>query len=590
VSAFKSMKTDQTYVFYEYAGAGTTPADVAISVRVSGQTKSSIFTQVRELAKATADRLCFAYTEHCYSHALDSIFKHSAASQTLDGVSNSKRHAKIVWPRVFTSAAPSLARRNFVAMARSYYLMKLMVDTPAISLGPAELEDVAIRLAMSYMHSDGIVAGGNRGTGAGTGTGTVQLRSYVGKQALLNGVPTRAFGFPPPGAKATSGAAPDDSSGRRMEVHKSASLKGFPQVWAVGMAAGGGREPRVVDFTWSPPHVDNARGTLPEIVLVGKGVVFDSGGLNIKTGNGMLTMKKDMAGAAQACALASLIMDRGLRCKLRVLIPIVENSVSGESLRPGDVIRSRCGKTSEITNTDAEGRLILADCLVAACESEEGHPSSDPRRRRLIIDFATLTGAARVALGNELAAVFSNDHTALMRFFQMSHDSTSLDSFAGTDPCWAMPLWEPMRKDLKSNIADIQNAPGTPGGAITAALYLSEFIAPLAPSADAGVAYLSAGLRRRVNRAANTAQSASDEDLTNGVAASTDNTDSEQAGAGVRTAQAQAAAPTPTPPPMWIHVDFFASSKGGRAIPQGMRTAFAFIQEHIQSQQHLNAA
>ena len=168
--------------------------------------------------------------------------------------------------------------------------------------------------------------------------------------------------------------------------------------------------------------------------------MFDTGGLNIKGSGGMRNMKKDMAGAAQALALALRIIDSNLPVRLRLIIPIAENSISGVALRPRDVIKARNGKTTEITNTDAEGRLILADALVLAMET-------DPK---LVVDFATLTGAARVALGNDLPALFSNNKTEMLKLWDISMEIN--------DPMWIMPLWEPMRANLKSSIADLVNA------------------------------------------------------------------------------------------------------------------------------------
>ena len=203
------------------------------------------------------------------------------------------------------------------------------------------------------------------------------------------------------------------------------------------MASRIGREPRIIDAKWNYDNYNSEN--YPEIVIIGKGVVFDTGGLNIKSGSGMRNMKKDMSGSAQALALALLIIENKLPIKLRLLLPIVENSIDSNALRPGDVITARNGKTTEITNTDAEGRLILADALVAATE---GNPS-------LIIDFATLTGAARVALGYELPALFSNNRTELVKLWELSETVH--------DPLWLLPIHEPYKVHLKSNVADLIN-------------------------------------------------------------------------------------------------------------------------------------
>ncbi|MEI6419335.1 MAG: leucyl aminopeptidase family protein [Sphingomonadales bacterium] len=226
--------------------------------------------------------------------------------------------------------------------------------------------------------------------------------------------------------------------------------QGFPAVHAVGRAATAA--PRVIDMTWG----DAAH---PKLTLVGKGVTFDSGGLNIKPGSGMALMKKDMGGAAHALALAQLVMQAGLKVRLRLIIPAVENAISGNAMRPGDVLATRAGKTVEVTNTDAEGRLILADALALAVEDKPA----------LLLDFATLTGAARVALGPQLPAMFAND-AALGREWQALGLATG-------DPVWELPLWDGYDDMLKSGVADMQNAPeGGFAGAITAALFLRRFV------------------------------------------------------------------------------------------------------------------
>ncbi|MBC7520190.1 MAG: leucyl aminopeptidase family protein, partial [Sandarakinorhabdus sp.] len=204
----------------------------------------------------------------------------------------------------------------------------------------------------------------------------------------------------------------------------------FPAVHAVGRAAS--RAPRLVDLTWG----DAAH---PKLTLVGKGVTFDSGGLNIKPGGAMAAMKKDMGGAAHALALARLIMQANLPVRLRLIIPAVENSISGDAMRPGDVLATRAGKTIEITNTDAEGRLILADALTLAGEDSPA----------LIIDFATLTGAARVALGPQLPAFFANDEALAADF--------AAAALVANDPLWRLPLWPGYRDMLKSGVADLNN-------------------------------------------------------------------------------------------------------------------------------------
>ena len=226
----------------------------------------------------------------------------------------------------------------------------------------------------------------------------------------------------------------------------------YPMIHAVGQAAVKERHPRLIELEWG----DAAH---PRIALVGKGVVFDTGGLDIKPSAGMRLMTKDMGGAAHALALASLVMAARLPVRLHLLIPAVENAIAGNASRPGDVLRSRAGLTVENTNTDAEGRLILGDALTKA---GEGQPD-------LILDFATLTGAARVALGPDLPPLFTDDET-------LARDILAAGDALG-DPLWRLPLWSAYDDMLKSDIADLVNAPdGGFAGAITAALFLRRFV------------------------------------------------------------------------------------------------------------------
>ncbi|HSC19106.1 MAG TPA: leucyl aminopeptidase family protein [Rhizomicrobium sp.] len=226
--------------------------------------------------------------------------------------------------------------------------------------------------------------------------------------------------------------------------------KHYPLVHAVGRASS--RAPRLIDFIWGDTNAS-------KVTLVGKGVVFDSGGLDIKTSAGMLTMKKDMGGAAVVLALARMVMDARLDVRLRVLIPAVENSVSGAAYRPGDVLKSRKGLTIEIGNTDAEGRLVLADALTEA----------DSERPELLIDVATLTGAARAATGMELPPFFTDDET-------LAADLTRAATEAH-DPLWRLPLWRGYESAIDSSIADLNNSPDYPlAGATTAALFLNRFV------------------------------------------------------------------------------------------------------------------
>ncbi len=224
----------------------------------------------------------------------------------------------------------------------------------------------------------------------------------------------------------------------------------FPMIHAVGRA--GTEPPRLMDLTWG-------RAGDPKITLVGKGVTFDTGGLDIKPAAGMLLMKKDMGGAANVLGLAHAIMDAKLRVRLRVLIPIVENAISNEAFRPGDVLPSRSGQTVEIGNTDAEGRLILADALTLG----------DEEKPELLLDMATLTGAARTALGPELPPLYSTDDA-------LAHELMAA-GLAADDPLWHMPLWAPYDQMMNSRIADMNNAGSTPfAGSITAAMFLKRFV------------------------------------------------------------------------------------------------------------------
>ncbi|HTK58880.1 MAG TPA: leucyl aminopeptidase family protein [Sphingomicrobium sp.] len=241
--------------------------------------------------------------------------------------------------------------------------------------------------------------------------------------------------------------------GAKIEVTSGDALsQGYPMIAAVGQGATRERGPRLIELHWGK---ENA----PKIAIVGKGVCFDSGGLDIKPASGMRLMKKDMGGAAHALALARLIMAERLPVRLHMLIPAVENSVSSASYRPGDVLGSRKGLKVEIDNTDAEGRLVLGDALAKAGESEP----------ELIIDFATLTGAARVALGPDLPAMFANDD----ELAAMLQDAAK----AVNDPLWRMPLWDGYDEMLKSDLADLSNAAESPmAGAVTAALFLRRFV------------------------------------------------------------------------------------------------------------------
>jgi leucyl aminopeptidase len=227
----------------------------------------------------------------------------------------------------------------------------------------------------------------------------------------------------------------------------------FPLIHAVGRAAASARAPRLIDITWGDPSA-------PRVTLVGKGVCFDSGGLDIKPSASMLLMKKDMGGAASVLALAQMIMDRKLNIRLRVLIPAVENAISGPAFRPLDVVRSRKGLQVEIGNTDAEGRLILADALALA----------DDEQPEILVDMGTLTGAARVALGPDLPPFYTDDETLAAQ--------VQRHAIGENDPLWRLPLWRPYDQMLDSKVADLNNiASGGFAGSIICALFLNRFVA-----------------------------------------------------------------------------------------------------------------
>ena len=241
----------------------------------------------------------------------------------------------------------------------------------------------------------------------------------------------------------------------RAELHVTkgdALEREFPMVHMVGRAAGRAHAPRMIELTWGDP-------AHPRVAVVGKGVCFDSGGLDIKPSSGMLLMKKDMGGAAHALALAKLVMEAALPVRLHCLVPAVENAVSGNAFRPGDVLRSRAGVSVEIGNTDAEGRLVLGDALARAGEDKPA----------LVIDFATLTGAARVALGPDLPALFTREDATAAQLLAAGE--------ASDDPCWRLPLHGGYKEFLNSDVADVNNAGGNGmAGASVAALFLDRFV------------------------------------------------------------------------------------------------------------------
>ena len=290
---------------------------------------------------------------------------------------------------------PNVDRATVATIVEGTALGRDLINTPASDMGPAEIEEATRKLATSH------------------------------------------------GAKVTSVVGDD------------LLAENFPLIHAVGRASP--RAPRLVDLTWSPPG--SHKDPLPKVTLVGKGIAFDTGGLDLKPSAGMLIMKKDMGGAAATLAVAHMIMSARLPVRLRVVIAAAENSVSGNSFRPLDVIRSRAGLTVEIGNTDAEGRLVLADAMALA---DDDNPD-------MLITFATLTGAARVALGPDLPPFFTDDET-------FARDIATA-GLAVADPVWRLPLWNSYDAGLESVVADINNvADGPFAGAIVAALFLRRFV------------------------------------------------------------------------------------------------------------------
>ncbi len=269
-------------------------------------------------------------------------------------------------------------------------------------------------------------------------------------------ITTPAEDMSPPALAAEAQRVFEAQGGRCREiVGRDLLEQNFPVIFAVGRASQ--HEPRLVDACWGDPRH-------PKVTLVGKGVCFDTGGLDLKPGRSMKLMKKDMGGAATALATAQAVMELRLPVRLRLLIPAVENSVSGNAIRPLDVLTSRKGLTIEVGDTDAEGRLVLSDALVEA----------DAETPALLIDIATLTGAARVALGASLPALFASDDEFAEALLAAGE--------AVSDPLWRLPLHRPYRRMLDSKVADLSNIGGDGyGGAITAALFLQEFVSPRTP-------------------------------------------------------------------------------------------------------------
>jgi leucyl aminopeptidase len=279
-----------------------------------------------------------------------------------------------------------------------------------------------------------------------------EVRALCDAQCLVRDLvntPTEHMG-PQQLADAVTGQADLFDADCDTTVGQELLTRNYPAIHVVGRASE--REPRLIKMTWGDEHS-------PLLALVGKGVCFDTGGLDLKSATGMALMKKDMGGGAHALALARLVMQHNLPVRLLLLIPAVENSVAGNAYRPGDVIETRKGLSVEIGNTDAEGRVVLSDALAYACEQMPD----------LVIDFATLTGAARIAMGTDLTPLFSN-HIEVARAIQDAGDEVE-------DPMWTMPLYQPYRKLIESPIADLNNSGKTSfGGCITAALFLEHFV------------------------------------------------------------------------------------------------------------------
>ncbi|MFN9732231.1 MAG: leucyl aminopeptidase family protein [Pseudomonadota bacterium] len=295
------------------------------------------------------------------------------------------------------------------------------------------------------------------------GVDRMALRALAGATTLVRDLvntPTEHMG-PAELAATVSGIATAHGGKFQEWVGEELLAANFPAIHAVGRASH--RPPRLLQMTWGDPRH-------PHVAIVGKGVCFDTGGLDIKPADGMRHMKKDMGGGAHAIALAELVMASHLPVRLNLLVPAVENAIAGNAYRPGEVVRTRAGFHVEIDNTDAEGRVVLCDALTFAAQ----------QRAALILDFATLTGAARIALGPDLPALFAN------------HDALAAEILARgraeQDPLWQLPLWQGYRPMLDSPVADFANAgPSRHAGAITAALYLERFVPPEIPWAHVDV-------------------------------------------------------------------------------------------------------
>jgi leucyl aminopeptidase len=348
------------------------------------------------------------------------------------------------------------------AMAFRALAAKLPAGAYGLSEIPAglTLEEIALAFAMGSYRFDRYR--GARDAGArlvvGEGSDLAAVKSLAHACALARDMVNTPAGDMGPLQIETIAREIAEQHGATITVVAGDELltQGYPSIHAVGRAAGPGRDPRIIEIAWTGP---GATAASPLVAIVGKGVTFDTGGLDIKPSAGMRLMKKDMGGAAHALALGRMVMDAGLPIRLAVLVPAVENAISGDAMRPGDVLNTRKGLTVEVGNTDAEGRLILSDALTRA---EELSPA-------LTIDMATLTGAARVALGPQVIPFYTDDDALA--------GELAAAALAVNDPLWRMPLWAGYEEALDGDVADLKNDPDgwAQAGSVTAALFLKRF-------------------------------------------------------------------------------------------------------------------
>jgi leucyl aminopeptidase len=336
---------------------------------------------------------------------------------------------------------------------------RLQAGTYRIAQAPEGLsrDQIALAFALGSYRFDRYKKNGERAKLVAEGADVPEVRQVAHACALARDMVNTPANDMGPKQIETIAREIAEQHGAQITVIEGEGLleAGYPAVHAVGRAAAPDRAPRMIEMSWG-------EAGRPLVAVVGKGVVFDTGGLDIKPSSGMRLMKKDMGGAAHALALGRMIMAAGLPVRLAVLVPVVENAISGDAMRPGDVIASRKGLSIEVGNTDAEGRLILADALTRAAELEPA----------LTIDLATLTGAARAALGPQLPPFFTDDEDLAA--------AIARHAAAAGDPLWRMPLWKGYAEALDSDIADLKNDPDAwaQAGAVTAALFLQRFAPP----------------------------------------------------------------------------------------------------------------